>query len=209
MTAEIIEQENLDEGTTDLPVSDALTQDQLVTELSPPDTTTDPTPAPEALPDKYQGKSIQEVVSMHQQAEKLIGKHSSEVGELRSMVDGYIKTNLEADNPPAEPEVDFFEDPQAAVSQAIDKHPAVREAKQAATQHRHAAALTTLQAKHPDMNKVLENPSFTEWVQGSPVRTELFERADKNYLVQVYSKLTLGATRKEEVKVVEITVTLS
>jgi hypothetical protein len=183
MAATIIEQENLDNNDTDdLPITDNLTQEQLVQELSPPDSTSD-TPPEEVLPDKYQGKSIKEVVSMHQEAEKLIGKHSSEVGELRSMVDGYIKTNLDAASPPAEPEtpVDFFEDPDTAVSNAIDKHPAVVEAKAAATQHRHAAALTTLQAKHPDMNTVLENPAFAEWVKGSPVRTELFQRADKNY----------------------------
>jgi hypothetical protein len=43
---------------------------------------------------------------------------------------------------------------------------------------------------------------------GKMVDSKVDERADKNYLVQVYSKLTLGATRKEEAKVVEITVTV-
>lgn len=42
---------------------------------------------------------------------------------------------------------------------------------------------------------------------GKKVVSNVTERPDKNYLVQVYSKLTLGATRKEEEKVVEITVT--
>ena len=41
---------------------------------------------------------------------------------------------------------------------------------------------------------------------GKMVESKVDERADKNYLVQVYSKLTLGATRKEEAKVVEITI---
>lgn len=42
---------------------------------------------------------------------------------------------------------------------------------------------------------------------GRKVVSEVTERPDKNYLVQCYSKLTLGATRTEEVKVVEITIT--
>ncbi len=42
---------------------------------------------------------------------------------------------------------------------------------------------------------------------GRMVYTNVDERPDKNYLVQVYSKLTLGATRLEESKVVEITIT--
>lgn len=39
---------------------------------------------------------------------------------------------------------------------------------------------------------------------GQRVFTRITERSDKNYTTQVYSKLTLGATRTEEVKVVEI-----
>jgi hypothetical protein len=181
MAAEIIEQENL-ESTDDLPITEELTPEQLITEFSEPDTTAEPAPE-EDIPDKYRGKSIKEIVGMHQEAEKLIGKHSGEVGELRSMVDGYIKTNLQADNPPVapEPEIDFFEDPAAAVSKAIETHPAVVASQKAAEQQQHVTALTSLQAKHPDMKEVLGNPNFVDWVQGSPVRQELFQRADKNY----------------------------
>lgn len=42
---------------------------------------------------------------------------------------------------------------------------------------------------------------------GSRIKSDVTERPDLNYLVQVYSSVTLGATRKEEEKVVEITVT--
>ena len=44
------------------------------------------------IPDKYQGKSLEEVVQMHQEAEKLLGRQSSEVGELRRVVDDYISS---------------------------------------------------------------------------------------------------------------------
>ena len=39
------------------------------------------------LPEKYKGKSAKEIAEMHQQAERLIGKQGSEVGELRKVVD--------------------------------------------------------------------------------------------------------------------------
>ena len=35
------------------------------------------------IPEKYRGKSLDEVVKMHQEAEKLIGKQAQEVGEVR------------------------------------------------------------------------------------------------------------------------------
>ena len=48
------------------------------------------------VPDKYQEKSMKDIIHMHQEAEKLLGRQSSEVGELRKTVDSYIKTQLEA-----------------------------------------------------------------------------------------------------------------
>ena len=39
----------------------------------------------DAVPDKYAGKSVQEIVRMHQEAEKLLGRQSAEVGDLRKL----------------------------------------------------------------------------------------------------------------------------
>ena len=44
------------------------------------------------LPEKYRGKSVKDIIAMHQNAEKLLGKQSSEVGELRKVVDNFIQT---------------------------------------------------------------------------------------------------------------------
>ena len=49
---------------------------------------------PSPIPEKYQNKSAEELVQMHQEAEKLLGRQSSEVGELRKVVDNYIQTQL-------------------------------------------------------------------------------------------------------------------
>ena len=72
------------------------------------------TPQEDDIPDKYKGKSTADIVRMHQEAEKLLGRQSSEVGELRSVVDSYIQTQLDT-TPQAtqEPEedIDFFSDP--------------------------------------------------------------------------------------------------
>ena len=43
------------------------------------------------LPDKYRGKSPKEIAKMHQEAEKLIGRHGQEVRELRELADSLIK----------------------------------------------------------------------------------------------------------------------
>ena len=56
-----------------------------------------PEPQEPEIPDKYKGKSAEELVQMHQEAEKLLGRQSSEVGELRKVVDTYIQTQLTED----------------------------------------------------------------------------------------------------------------
>ncbi len=138
-----------------------------------------------SLPEKYQGKSLEEVVQMHQEAEKLLGRQSSEVGELRKVVDDYIATQTQ---PPApqqhvEPEddIDYFTDPQAAVNRAIENHPKIREAEQYSTQYKKQASLAMLQSKHPDMQEILGDPKFAEWIKASKIRTQLFVAADQQY----------------------------
>jgi len=88
----------------------------------------------QSLPEKYQGKSLEDVVQMHQEAEKLLGRQSSEVGELRKVVDDYISQSITTTAPQqyVEPEddIDYFTDPQAAVNRAIENHPKIREAEQ-------------------------------------------------------------------------------
>jgi hypothetical protein len=138
-----------------------------------------------SVPEKYQNKSLQEVVQMHQEAEKLLGKQSSEVGELRGVVDDYIQTQLAQQQAPVqqqeEDDTDFFVDPKTAVSRAIENHPSIKEAEQATQQYKKQTALAQLQSKHPDMNVIVQDAKFAEWIKGSKIRTQLFVQADQQY----------------------------
>ena len=138
-----------------------------------------------SLPEKYQGKSLEEVVQMHQEAEKLLGRQSSEVGELRKVVDDYIASQTQSAPQPqyVEPEddIDYFTDPQGAVNRAIENHPKIREAQEYSQQYKQQAALATLSNKHPDMQEILGDPKFAEWIKSSKIRTQLFVQADQEY----------------------------
>src|SRR6056300_1226107 len=112
------------------------------------------------VPDKYQNKSLEEVVQMHQEAEKLLGRQSSEVGELRKVVDDFITSQPQQQAPQqyVEPEddIDYFTDPQAAVNRAIENHPKIREAQEYSTQYKKQASLALLNGKHPEMQDILK-----------------------------------------------------
>ncbi len=139
--------------------------------------------AEEEIPEKYKGKSTAEIVRMHQEAEKLLGRQSSEVGELRHVVDSYIQTQLDTtqQNEQPEEEIDFFSDPDKAVDKAIKNHPSIRQAEAVTNQYRQATAKSLLQERHPDMGDILQDDKFAKWIKGSKIRTQLFIQADQHY----------------------------
>jgi hypothetical protein len=153
------------------------------------------------IPDKYQGKTLEQVVQMHQEAEKLLGRQSSEVGELRKVVDDFIQNQTQQQAPQqyVEPEddIDYFTDPQAAVNRAIENHPKIREAQEYTAQYKKQTSLAMLNSKHPDMQSILQDPKFAEWIKGSKIRTQLFVEADQQYNAEAADELfTLWKERK-------------
>ena len=138
-------------------------------------------PASDDIPDKYRGKQLSDIIKMHQEAEKLIGKQAQEVGEVRKLADELIKQNLAGKPQPVkeeEPEVDFFENPQAAVRKTVDNHPDVLAARQASQEFKKMQIQQKLAQEHPDFGQIVQDAEFVNWVKSSPVRLDLFAKAD-------------------------------
>jgi hypothetical protein len=151
------------------------------------------------IPDKYRGKELSDIIKMHQEAEKLIGKQAQEVGEVRKLADELIKQNLAGKPQPIkeeEPEVDFFENPQAAVRKTVDNHPDVLAARQAGQEFKKMQIQQKLAAEHPDFGQIVQDPDFANWVKSSPIRIGLYAKADgefdydsANELLSTYKQL--------------------
>ena len=136
------------------------------------------------LPQKFQGKSVEEIVSSYGNLEKELGRKGQEIGELRKLTDQILKQQVTAQTGTAEKveqqeeeEEDFFDNPNKAVSKAIENHPKFREFEE--QQKVQAAQATTrqLEAAHPDYLEVVKDSKFQEWVKGSPIRTQLYVNA--------------------------------
>jgi hypothetical protein len=151
------------------------------------------------IPDKYRGKQLSDIIKMHQEAEKLIGKQAQEVGEVRKLADELIKQNLADKSQPIkeeEPEVDFFENPQAAVRKTVDNHPDVVAARQAGQDFKKMQIQQKLAQEHPDFGQIVQDSDFVNWVKSSPVRIGLYAKADgefdydsANELLSTYKQL--------------------
>ena len=176
------------------------------------------------LPEKYRDKSLDEIVKMHQEAEKLIGKQAQEVGEVRKLADELIRQNLGSKQQQIkqdEPEIDFFEDPKKAVQRTVDSHPDIVAARQATLELKRTQIQQRLAQDHPDFGDIAKDQDFANWVKSSPVRIELFKRADAEYdydsaneLLSTYKQLrgvkkqqseaSNEATRKQNLKAVGV-----
>jgi hypothetical protein len=185
MAAELFDDERLnDEQHEELPAESTLEEQQ------------EPTQSDEdVIPEKYAGKSLQDIVRMHQEAEKLVGRQSSEVGDLRKVVDQYIQTQLSSTTQAPEQETtvededDFFTDPDKAMQRAIDNHPSIKQANEFNSNYTRQNAVESLKGKHPEMQQILADPKFGEWIQGSTIRTKLFVQADKEYDAEAADEL--------------------
>jgi hypothetical protein len=151
------------------------------------------------LPDRYRNKSLEDIVKMHQEAEKVIGRQAQEVGEVRKLADELIKQNLGARQTTVEkeePEVDFFDDPKKAIQKTIEAHPDVLAAREATAQFKTLQARQKLAQTHPDFEQLLQSEDFANWVKSSPVRIGLYAKADSqadfdsaNELFSTYKEL--------------------
>jgi hypothetical protein len=136
------------------------------------------------IPDKYRDKSLDDIIKMHQEAEKLIGKQAQEVGEVRKLADELIKNNLvngKQQTIEVEPEVDFFEDPKRAMQRTVDNHPDVLAGRNAAIEFKKMQIQNQLNQDHPDYKQVVNDAEFIDWVKSSNVRIGLYTKANADF----------------------------
>jgi acyl-CoA-binding protein len=174
-------------------------------EVNEPDAPAEDKPADD-LPDKYRGKSLHDIVRMHQEAEKALGRNANEVGELRKVVDDFItkQTELSTTKDNAPDDVDFFADPQSAVNRTVESHPAFKELKQLTAQQKQATAQADMARRHPDAQQLVQDSKFLEWVMASKIRQSLLVKADREYDVDAADELF--TTWKERQQLVTQTV---
>ena len=154
------------------------------------------------LPEKYRGKSVDDVIRMHQEAEKLMSRQAQEVGEVRKLADELIKSQLKPKpEPEVAEEVDFFENPQEAVRRAVESNPKVLAAEQYAIQVQRQQSQQTMLQKHPDAPAIVNDPEFQNWVKTSKVRERLFQQADAEYDFDAADELLSTFKELRQVKV--------
>ena len=153
-----------------------------------------PEPAPEAteghnespaIPDKFQGKSQEDVIKSYQQLESEFGRRGSEIAELRKLTDQLLELNTpKAEAPETTPAVDvdtLLEDPQQAIKKVIENDETIKALRESQVQNAVAADKQVFETAHPNYTDTLNDQVFQEWVMKNPLRQEALVRANNQY----------------------------
>lgn len=133
------------------------------------------------IPPQFRGKSLGDIAKYALATERRLSKQGAELGEVRRLADELLKAQLMAAKPASEPEpeVDFFENPQAAVQRMVESNPRVIAAERTAAMIQQAQARQQLAMQHPDFQQIVHSDDFANWVRSSKVRSQLFQQAEQ------------------------------
>lgn len=135
-----------------------------------------------AIPEKFQGKSLDDIVKSYTELEKLHGRQSREMGELRKLADDLVMRSLQpATQEVKEDPVDIYTDPDRYIARMVDNNPKLKELEATAKTVQRQELLGELKSRYGDVEQIVSDPEFQDWVTKSKVRTELFVRADKAF----------------------------
>jgi hypothetical protein len=145
------------------------------------------------LPERYQGKTVEEIAQMHMNVEQKLSSQGNDLGELRRTVDTFMElqsqSTPEPETPKAEPVTvdDLYDDPDAAVRRVVDEAMSpsadkIAELEAALQVERYNAQLTSLDGKYEGWRVDAGSQEFIDWVQASPARMRIANMAEQRDL---------------------------
>lgn len=180
-------------------------KDQLEDEITQADEQAEERREEPVIPERFKGKSAEEIAQSYIELESTLGKQSQELGHLRKTVD----LLLEKQPPKAEPEPkveeirpltvdDLYEDADASVRRVAraESQTALKRVEELERRLQHAElekAQADFMRKHPDYTKVASAPDFVEWIKASPYRGQQAAKARDGDLAAADDLLTTYA----------------
>jgi hypothetical protein len=147
-----------------------------------------PVQKPTEIPAKYKGKTPEELIEMHQNAEKLISRHGNDLAQLRQSAvilaqQAQAAKNVEQVRRQAPTTVDaLLDNPDKAIEDVVASSPAIQRIQA------DAARVNDLESRlaygdfvrsYPKYTEDIANDQFLDWVKKNPVRVNLAHAADQ------------------------------
>lgn len=175
--------------------------------------TEDEAPAFE-IPEKFAGKSIEDVIQSYVNLERSFGEKSNEVGELRKWADTLLQAQTNQPSPAKEEDFDssysfddFVENPDKAVEKALKNNPTLKKFEEQQAQMHMEQSRRQLLETHPDADDIVASAAFMSWAQERPSRMSLLQQAHVNGdadvasdLIDMYKATKMAANEEAQVE---------
>ena len=137
-----------------------------------------------SMPEKFTGKSAEEVAKSYTELEQELGRKNNEVGELRNLTDQYIhqeltrRTSEEDPNKESAPSIEFddlVENPDKVLNEVVDKR--LAEVNRRFEEQDSTRRAEKFLSDNPDYTEIGGSVEFANWVQASPYRKKQLQVA--------------------------------
>jgi uncharacterized protein YqcC (DUF446 family) len=163
----------------------------------------------EAIPERFKGKSAEEIARSYAELESLYGKQAAQIGDMRKTVEVLLEKQSKPSEPatPATPKKpvtvdEIYDNADDALRRVVREESQSRiedlERKLAEAEKRQqvADARRAFESKHPTYNDTLKDQAFLDWIKGSSFRVRMAQAADAgdfeaaDELFSTYAELT-------------------
>ena len=133
------------------------------------------------VPDKFKDKSIQDVSKSYEELEKKLGRQAQELGDTRKLADDLLRQELDKNRQTQaqqeeQPKEFDYDNPLESVRKIIQQELGpVRDELKA---NQDVSTRDKLAQQHPDYMTIAASPEFSDWVNSSPIRADLYRRAN-------------------------------
>lgn len=145
------------------------------------------------VPEKFKGKTTEDVIKSYLELESTVGKQGQELGELRKAADNFIRQpspiGQGGNGQTVEHnriDFDSLEEPEK-IKAVIERE--LNPIRNELLETKREKLLAKLSSNHPDHVQIVNDPEFQQWVMKSPVRLEMFARADHNFEYEAADEL--------------------
>ncbi len=138
------------------------------------------------IPERFKDKSVEDVIQSYEELEKLNSRQSQDLGAMRKTVDQLLEIQTQQVSSPAvEPSKplsvdDLYEDADGNVRRVAKEEVSyeVAELRKELDELRVERAMSKLENEFNDWQKEVAKPEFSTWVNESPYRQRMYQRAD-------------------------------
>lgn len=138
------------------------------------------------MPEKFRGKTAEEIAASYAQLEQEFGRRNTEVGSLRKLTDQLLELNTATPKTEEAPKKevgvdDLLNNPGETINSAVESNPRLKAIEEKLLSADREVSRKAFEDKHDDWKEVMATDEFASWILESPMRQRLFQESNANY----------------------------